>query len=98
MLSASIPNTVRKAIYKRDGYMCALCGDTRRLQVHHYCHRSLGGNDTPHNLVTLCQRCHAIAHGMKYPEMPDWITKEDTEQGICEYLADLYAGDWYPYK
>ena len=34
MISANIPNSVRKAVYKRDGYMCALCGDTRQLQIH----------------------------------------------------------------
>ena len=62
-LSASIPNETRKAVYARDGYRCALCDDVRGLQIHHIVHRSAGGNDTPHNLITLCWRCHAEAHG-----------------------------------
>ena len=62
-LSASIPNETRKAVYARDGYRCALCDDTHGLQIHHIVHRSVGGNDTPCNLITLCWRCHAEAHG-----------------------------------
>lgn len=62
-LSASIPNETRKAVYARDGYRCALCDDTHGLQIHHIVHRSCGGNDTPCNLITLCWRCHAEAHG-----------------------------------
>ena len=52
-LSASIPNETRKAVYARDGYRCALCDDTHGLQIHHIVHRSVGGNDTPCNLITL---------------------------------------------
>ena len=67
-LSASIPNETRKAVYARDGYRCALCDDTHGLQIHHIVHRSCGGNDTPCNLITLCWRCHAEAHGTFLPE------------------------------
>ena len=31
-----LTNAQRKAIYRRDGYQCALCGSTRYLQIHHY--------------------------------------------------------------
>lgn len=96
MISANIPNSVRKAIYKRDGYMCALCGDTRYLQVHHYIKRSAGGCDHPMNLVTLCSQCHGIIHG-NLPPVADWLTPEEMTQALCEYLADYYAPDWYPY-
>lgn len=60
-LSASIPNETRKAVYARDGYRCALCDDTHGLQIHHIVHRSVGGNDTPCNLITLCWRPSAPA-------------------------------------
>ena len=42
MLSAHISNQTRKAVYRRDGYRCALCDDTRGLQVHHVVRRSFG--------------------------------------------------------
>lgn len=96
MISANIPNSTRKAVYRRDNYACALCDSTKYLQIHHYCHRSQGGNDTPHNLITLCADCHALVHGTILNDRG--VTQEDAEQGIVEYLADYYADEWWPYK
>lgn len=105
--SASIPNEVRRAVYERDGYRCALCDDVRGLQIHHAVHRSQGGSDRPENLITLCWRCHAEAHGTVIPERhanahlytsgeAKWIMREtlieEYEQMIVEYLSDLYSG------
>lgn len=96
MMSANISTQTRRAIYHWDGYRCALCDSTKYLQVHHYCKRSLGGNDTPHNLICLCADCHALVHGTILNERG--ITPEEAEQACAEYLGDLYAGDWWPYK
>ena len=98
MISANIPNSTRRAVYKRDGYRCALCDSTKYLQIHHYCKRSLGGNDTPHNLITLCADCHALAHGTQLHYWQRDIQEEEMEIACAEYLADLYAPDWWPYK
>ena len=46
-----LTNAQRKAIYRRNGFMCALCGSGRYLQIHHYIHRGQGGNNSPHNLI-----------------------------------------------
>ena len=35
MISAGISNATRKAVYKREGYRCAVCDSTKYLQVHH---------------------------------------------------------------
>ena len=43
MISANLTKEVRKAVYKRDGYTCALCDSPRGLQVHHAIPRSEGG-------------------------------------------------------
>lgn len=109
-MNASIPYATRKAVYARDGYRCALCDDTRGLQIHHAVHRSLGGSDMPENLITLCWRCHSEAHGTMIPERhPNakyyskgkgkWIMHEmliaDYEQMIVEYLSDLYAEEGF---
>ncbi len=98
MISANIDNKTRRAVYNRDGYRCALCDSTKYLQIHHYCKRSLGGNDTEHNLITLCADCHALAHGTILRDWQKGMTAEDIEQACAEYLADLYAPDWWPYK
>lgn len=96
MISANLSNRERRAIYKRDGYRCALCDSTRYLQIHHHVPRGEGGTDSPHNLITLCSDCHALAHGI---DLQDWkdVTQEDIQQGCTEYLADFYAPGWNPW-
>ena len=64
MISAKIDNNTRKAVYRRDGWRCALCDSTKYIQIHHIVKRSQGGTNTPHNLITLCADCHALAHGL----------------------------------
>ena len=97
MISAKIPNHIRKAIYRRDGYRCAICDDSRALQLHHAVLRSQGGNDSPHNLITLCWKCHAVAHGTRLPDCPDYMDMREMQQACIEYLADYYAPDWSPW-
>ena len=97
MISANIPNETRKAVYRRDGFRCALCDETRYLQIHHVIPRGKGGNDSVYNLITLCSKCHALAHGTNVYDFDD-ITQEDVEQAAVEYMADYYAPDWNPWK
>lgn len=92
-----LTNTMRKAIYRRDGFSCALCGSTRYLQIHHYIPRGKGGKNTAHNLITLCSDCHALAHGINSHDYPD-MSPEAVGQSILEYLADYYTPDWRPWK
>ena len=93
---ANIPNDIRVRVYRRDGYRCALCDSTQYIQIHHYIPRGKGGSNTMHNLITLCAACHAQAHGTKIYEMD--ISVDDMEQYIVEYLSDIYADEWNPYK
>lgn len=90
-MKQKITNDIRKAIYRRDGYQCAVCGDPRRLQIHHIDHRSQGGGNEQMNLITLCPICHALAHDTKFPALPDEFGPEDVQQAIVEYMSDLYA-------
>lgn len=96
MISANISNARRKAIYRRDGYACALCDNRQYLQIHHVIPRSHGGSDDPMNLICLCSKCHGAAHGC----IPDgWpMTQDDVELACVEYVSDMYAPDWYPFK
>lgn len=91
MLSANISYETRKAVYRRDHYRCVLCDSDEGLQIHHAVPRGKGGTSFKHNLVTLCWRCHAMVHGTKFPDWPEWMTKEEMEQAVVEYLADYYA-------
>lgn len=94
MISANLTNKDRKAIYRRDGYRCALCDSTRFLQIHHVVPRGQGGTDSPHNLICLCSDCHALAHGTNLRDWQD-VDQETIEHAIVEYLADYYAGEGY---
>ena len=100
MIGANISNSVRKAIYRREGYRCALCDSTKYLQIHHVVKRSLGGTNSPHNLICLCSDCHALAHGMDLRGLADVERDRQIDQAIVEYLADHYAEQgiiWNPW-
>lgn len=50
---------VRRAeVIQRDGGRCVLCSAQTTLTVHHIRAYCLSRNDSPTNLVTLCERCH----------------------------------------
>lgn len=98
MISANIDNRTRKLVYRRDNYRCALCDSTDGLQIHHAVPRGQGGTSYPQNLIALCWRCHAIAHGMKLPGYT--IDAAEVGQACVEYLADYYADEgllWNPW-
>lgn len=68
-----IPDPVRREVLMRDGYSCQMKGcewhideynraDPRILELHHRTHHAAGGENTPENLVTLCNRCHDRVH------------------------------------
>lgn len=112
-MTAGMTNAERKQIYRRDGFRCALCDSTEGLQLHHYIPRGKGGKDCPMNMITLCWRCHAAAHGSIVHDfyMMD-ITAENVRQAhqqcidemelqCCQYLSDYYAERgqiWCPWE
>ena len=51
-----------KQILRRDGWRCQFCGRMLNLEVHHKAFRSLSGEDTEQNLITLCKACHSCVH------------------------------------
>lgn len=94
MVSANIENLIRKEVYRRDGFRCALCDDTRGLQIHHVVSRGQGGTNYPQNLITLCWRCHAVAHGTRLPEY-GMMQPAEVAQACVEYVADYYTDEGY---
>ena len=106
-MTANIDNKTRRAVYKRDGYRCALCDSTDGLQIHHVKPRGRGGADHPMNLITLCWRCHAAAHGNMidascYANVDPLVMRTMTPQQRIEavmYEMELacvqYVADYY---
>ncbi len=104
MKKAPMTNELRKQVYRRDGYRCALCDSTRGLHCHHVVKRSQGGPNEEWNLITLCSICHSTIHGQR----PVWMgmtveelrNVQELEQAAIEYLSDLYIESnrlWTPY-
>lgn len=99
MIGANIDKEIRKRVYRRDCYSCVLCDDERHLTVHHIVPRGQGGPETEMNLVTLCPKCHLLAHGTDFDGIGK--TQEEIEQAIVEYISDLYADEgivWNPWS
>jgi predicted restriction endonuclease len=96
MIGANVSNKIRKEVYRRDGFRCALCDSTIGIQLHHVVKRSQGGTESPQNLITLCSDCHALAHGMNLRRWVD-IDESAISQAIVEYMADTYPGTWNPW-
>jgi hypothetical protein len=67
-----IPDPVRVEVLRRDKYRCVICGwsrsdltpdDPRKmLELHHVKHHAAKGENTPENLITLCNVHHDEEH------------------------------------
>lgn len=45
-----------------DGKRCLGCGATRNLHVHHRTYERFGGQELMSDLVSVCEKCHALIH------------------------------------
>lgn len=62
----AICNTVKQAVYDRDGGVCIWCG-RRGYPEAHYIPRSKGGLGIEENILTLCRGCHDhYDHGSRF--------------------------------
>lgn len=67
-LDAEAWDSLRRQVYKRDGYTCANCGakgggdESTELHAHHIVPVSRGGTNVLTNLKTLCRDCHEKVH------------------------------------
>jgi hypothetical protein len=53
----------RPAALARAGYVCQYCGERPATEVHHLTYRSVG-QERPHDLLSVCQICHAKLHDL----------------------------------
>jgi hypothetical protein len=51
----------RKAM-ELNGWRCARCRSSRRLEIHHRRYRSHGGTHRVENLEPVCRDCHKLIH------------------------------------
>lgn len=54
---------IRAEKLRQAGNQCALCPNTKRLEVHHRTYDRLG-KERPDDLIVLCDRCHRRQHAV----------------------------------
>lgn len=58
----SISQSVKDAVWRRDGGKCAKCGSSHKLEFDHIIPFSLGGSNTYRNIQLLCESCNRSKH------------------------------------
>jgi 5-methylcytosine-specific restriction endonuclease McrA len=61
-LGSALYEQLRQHVLRRDDWRCQSCGSMSNLEVHHQEFRSHSGEDSDHNLITLCNACHSLVH------------------------------------
>lgn len=49
---------IRKNVYTRDGYRCAICGKKGKLHAHHIIPVKISKDNSMSNLISLCNKHH----------------------------------------
>jgi len=53
-----IPSSVKKAVWKRDGGKCVICGSEVEIEYDHIIPIAKGGSSTIQNIQILCKKCN----------------------------------------
>jgi hypothetical protein len=92
----------KKAIFERDGYVCAKCGKDKKLyptaefHIDHLVSKDDGGKATLENGQVLCSRCNFIKKNIKqtttgkkmFVNLYEYAKKEGNEE-VLEFCQDL---------
>jgi len=57
--------TLRLAVFKRDGYLCQHCHKARATDAHHLTYVRMGHEDLA-DLLSVCKSCHETIHGRSF--------------------------------
>ena len=78
-------DTLREAVFTRDGYTCQCCGKSIKdgviLRVHHIIYRSNGGTNRMSNLITVCTKCHTSENHKPGGKLYGWKPKIKSFKG-----------------
>lgn len=78
-------------VKRRDGYKCAYCGSTEKLEAHHI-EQEAKNSEKAHDLdngITLCRACHHLAHNGNYTTRK-WRgqTEGSRHREISKFIAE----------
>lgn len=78
----------RECRLQMDGFECALCGSSEKLNVHHKHYHNIFHEDVRRDLITLCQRCHSAYHGKGNPV--ETMDESLDSIGVVDYEGTYY--------
>lgn len=81
----AINNRLRWEILRRDGFRCAYCHREVPLTIDHIKPKSLGGDDSPTNLVASCEDCNSG----KTSTLPGGATIEGPDEDVIRWLGAM---------
>ena len=83
--ATDIPQSVKDAVWERDGHCCVWCGSANGMPEAHYLSRRNGGKGIEQNILTLC----------RFPSEPGKSSCHDIfDHGTrmeCEVMRDYFA-------
>jgi 5-methylcytosine-specific restriction endonuclease McrA len=65
--------------------MCRICGSTQEIGTHHIINKSLGGDDSLHNLITLCFSHHRNLHDGTF-DLTEWLINKYESHPVPEWF------------
>lgn len=63
----------REEVFRKAGFQCERCGETRDLHAHHRIPKGRGGSNRPLNGACLCWGCHREVHDHTVDDWRDWL-------------------------
>ena len=77
-------------VKERDGNRCAICGASGRLYAHHIQHEAVNWNRRTdiNNGVTLCGRCHILAHRGSFNALHPRMSARETFAALKSRAGD----------
>jgi 5-methylcytosine-specific restriction endonuclease McrA len=87
-------NIIRNQILDRDKHRCQVCDKTNELHVHHMHYKNIF-HEQLGDLITLCERCHGVAHRTK-PPLPieyikDYVNRVPTVDELLNKMRELFG-------
>ena len=78
---------IRKTYFKEYPSVCARCGTTKDIELHHKKEIALGGDNSFNNLAPLCGRCHKEYHKNDFFDFDFFLTTKTIEMQFVEVIV-----------
>lgn len=79
---------LRSQALRRDGYRCVKCGYTKTLQVHHLRYRYSPYASLLEDLMTLCDECHGLVHGITTESAAEQVRLKRSASQVSSSVYD----------